>query len=87
MPSGILSRGEARVLHPRWRRQRKLPPDNEKAAAQKKQAAEAAFASDNVMRSYAAGALVAAVLAGLAAYFWRNFSTRPAVSTIFCLPV
>jgi hypothetical protein len=20
-------------------------------------------------------------------YFWRNFSTRPAVSTIFCLPV
>ena len=25
--------------------------------------------------------------AGFAAYFCRNFSTRPAVSTIFCLPV
>jgi len=23
----------------------------------------------------------------LRAYFWRNLSTRPAVSTIFCLPV
>ena len=36
-------------------------------------------------KTYADAGGVAAFL--LPAYFWRNFSTRPAVSTIFCLPV
>lgn len=27
------------------------------------------------------------LVSGHMPYFWRNFSTRPAVSTIFCLPV
>jgi hypothetical protein len=35
----------------------------------------------------AAANAAAAYLAPAAAYFLRNLSTRPAVSTIFCLPV
>jgi hypothetical protein len=36
---------------------------------------------------YAEGCLAGFAGAFFFVYFWRNFSTRPAVSTIFCLPV
>ena len=47
-----------------------------------KKAAEAAF-----LRGYRKAHAAAGLTALFPAYFWRNFSTRPAVSTIFCLPV
>src|SRR5947209_20264948 len=45
------------------------------------------FAERATQHAYAEACLAGFAAVFFLVYFWRNFSTRPAVSTIFCLPV
>ena len=78
-------------------KQRKRGKDAKQHGLPIKKAAEAAFSLDvtkNQAAASVAAAAAAAALSALAfalvavlAYLFLNFSTRPAVSRIFCLPV
>src|SRR6266446_2790703 len=88
--SGSVIRPAARFIGWSFRRKRqpKLPfyPLREGTSTRGRGAFERAGAARG--DAHQAEACLAALVAGFFfVYFWRNFSTRPAVSTIFCLPV